>query len=129
MRFGAFLVLVLMLSVGLARSEAWAHGGSATQASSTGTSAHTANQAGSAAEAAPFVGSSAVDADLPASHHDDRPDSTHCLAFVGCGGVGVLAQSNGLPALPLSASALLIAAGSRPQGINLPLEDRPPRTH
>lgn len=128
MRLGAILILLLMLSVGVAPTDAFAHEGSATQVIATGSHAHLTIQGNPGPENAAFVISAASDAESPANHHDERPGSLHCLAFAGCGGVGVLAQSSGFPVPRSMAAALLDTAGSPPQGIDLPLEDRPPRS-
>ncbi len=127
MRFGVIFILFLMLTTGIAGSFAWAHEGGAVQASPRGMVMDFVNSADAISKFSD-IAHSVVDGDMsPDSRENHRPVSSHCFAFAGCGGLGVLTQPDYVPFPPSMGLEIMTSAGDRPYGVDLPREDRPPR--
>lgn len=122
MRFGAVLILLLMLMAGFAVSEAWAHQGPHGNVAVSGHADH----------ASAIVTADAEDRAGLHPHsqpHQGHQKASNCLTAVGCAGVSsVIEDGYSVPAPQRVALASLFATGDRPQSVELPVDDRPPRT-
>lgn len=128
MRFGAILLLILTLLVGAAPSDASAHEGGTGEITAIEDVAAAPGTLASAAEFTGIDGQEHVGAGVPSGHHGTLPGSPDCLTVSSCGGAsGVLGDALGIPVPQVLAPATLAVAGYPPQGIDLPIEDRPPR--
>ena len=134
MRFCVILILFLTFLVGAAPSKTWAHEGDAAQSASA-LSVSDRVHVGSPEEVGSETVSTMPDGregaalGIPAGHHDDRSAGPDCLTVASCGGAsGILVDGHGIPLPQQAVPASLVTAGNPPQSVDLPVEDRPPRT-
>lgn len=132
MRFGVIFIFLLMLVSAGVPSESGAHERGATQSPTAGIVAAMGYQSAAervvAAERAAVVDASEPQSESPGDHHGDGRGDLKCHAVAGCGGTGALAKSTGLRGPRLMAWVFLDSPIGAPNGIDLPLEDRPPRS-